>query len=80
MSARIAGGAAILLALVGLFTGSWLGKGHEHAALIYVGALLLVAAGVFGFARPSRTVVWLLTALAVAYVVLMATIFALNRP
>jgi hypothetical protein len=77
---RATGGVAILVALAGLFTGDQIGKGHEHAALIYVGALLLVVAGVFVIARPARLTGWLINVLLVAYVVLLGATFLLNRP
>lgn len=80
MSSRIAGGVAILLALIGLVTGDTIGKGHEHAATIYLGAIVLVGAGVFAMTRPSRVMIWLVTGLVVAYVAVLGATFVLNRP
>ena len=77
---RVTGGVAILLALGGLFTGDLIAKSHEHAATIYVGAMLLVVTGVFVIARPVRLAGWLINLLVVAYVVVLAATFFLNRP
>lgn len=77
---RVTGGIAIVLALFGLVTGDRIGKGHEHAALIYVGALVLVVTGVVVIARPTRAAGWLLDVAVVAYLVLLGATFVLNRP
>jgi len=77
---RVAGGVAIVAALVGLFTGDVIAKNHERAATMYVGALVLVVAGVFAISRPTRVAGWLIAVLVVAYVIVVATTFALVRP
>ncbi|GAA0247148.1 hypothetical protein [Cryptosporangium japonicum] len=77
---RVAGGVAVLLALIGLFTGDVVAKNHERAATMYVGAFVLVVAGVVTFARPTRVAGRLVAALVVGYVIAVAATFALVRP